>query len=152
MNVFSSLAGIDQLADAWRWWTVPGAIAGIILLSRRMFAFADGFSEEFNPLVEGTILDPIRRASTTAFALLMMFAALVGGLIIPLASDGRMVDFVTDSLLFRQMMAFVWLLWGTGCWGIAITLAPRMWSMVAACVVLFWAAFVGVYATVGAMM
>lgn len=133
---------IDRLADAWRWWAAIGSFVGLILLHRRFMRLFCAWVWGRLEHEERTILSPAARLLTTFCAALFMIGAFIGGLIIPLVHDGRIIGI--ESLEFRGAIAFVWLMFGSAAWGIAISLAPRSREILAAAFVLWWAAYVAV--------
>lgn len=143
---------VDHLADAWRWWTVPGALVGTLLLGPRALVLLEAWWDGDLAEEESTVLSPGARLATTLFALLFMLGAMIAGAIIPLANDGRLAEFTRDSALYRQAMASVWLLWGSGCWGISIALAPRSSPMAGSSVAMWFVAFVAATGSAGANM
>lgn len=155
MGWIADLVGVEQVdrvADAWRWWAAMGSFVGIILLRRRFVKLAYAWFVGNLHKEERTILSPTGRLVTTFCAILFMAAAFIAGMIIPLANDNRVMGFTRETFEYRSMIAFVWLLWGSAAWGIAISLAPRARLIVAASVVLWWAAYIGSNKMVGAML
>lgn len=116
-SIYAGVAMIDHLADAWRWWGVPGALLGLTA----SFPYT---KELVIAALEGRqVNEPVVATAPRALAmfgglLLMLFVA-GAGTIIPLANDGRIAGFTRETLLYRGFMAFFWAAASAGCWAIA---------------------------------
>lgn len=134
---------VDFLADTWRWWGSMGAALAIWPVARWVWTFDPDTTPYFTDTVRWIL----------GLGLLgMLLAVLVAGAIIPWASEGRVAGFTRDSLLFRQGMAFSWLMWGTGAWITAIGFAAQRRPMILASVLWWWAVFFALRETMGAML
>jgi hypothetical protein len=149
---FFGIETIDRFADAWRWWAAVGSLIGLILLRRRFVRLVVALISGRLHMEEKTILPPEGRLLTTGCAMLFMLAAFIGGLVIPFANDGRFYGFTRETVEYRSLIAFIWLLWGCSAWGIALSLAPRVRFLAASCVVLWFAAFIASEKMAGAAL
>ena len=133
---------IDHLTDTWRWWASGGAAVGIAPLAIWVWAM--------------THQHRIPNANKTARAvgglamMAFLLAILIAGAIIPLANEGRLEGFNQQSPSFRQSMALVWLMFGAGTWGVAISFSRSPKMMAVVCVAWWWAMAFATIATVGA--
>ncbi|QDH33980.1 hypothetical protein [Porphyrobacter sp. YT40] len=164
----TGLAFVVHVGDAFRAWSVPGALLSIVLiapiawkLGRLLLARSlqrQGWQNTAEMVaVAGTLDESIRRPGprfiTLAAALVFMVAIMIAGAAIPLSRVGwseRAVAFAleqygmagADRTFWNGLMAFCWGLWASGCWAIAIAFSPRPAMMLAAAGVLGVAAFV----------
>lgn len=136
---------VEPLADTWRWWASMGTfLAFWPSLSR--------FNKFVNNEPEPDELAVLARALLNLAMLSILLATFIMGAVIPAANDGRFEDFTSESALYKQSVALGWLLWGSGCWAIAIAFAERRMMMSAASVVWWWAMLVTTIKTVGAQL
>lgn len=140
----------DHLADAWRWWTVPGAFLGCWLLAPRIYGLA--LAIHIDLPTHDLIFPAHQRLGAFMGAFIFMLAVIIAGSVIPLATDRRIEGFSEAAPLFRVIFCVVWFLFGCAAWGIAASLAPR-WRWITIASVMMWiAAFAATYSMQGAML
>lgn len=135
--------GIDFLADTWRWWGSMGAALAIWPVARWLWTF--------DPQTTPYFTDRARWILGLGL-LAALVATLIAGAIIPWASDGRIDGFTRESPLYRHGMALAWLMWGSCAWITAIGFAARREPMLLCSVLWWWAVFVALRETAGAML
>lgn len=136
---------IEHLADAWRWWASLGAFLAFFPTWARFRAMTKRG-------VEPADLPALSRALLNIATLLLLAATFIMGAVIPWANDGRLEDFTRESIIYKHSIALGWLLWGSGCWAAATAFAHHRWKMVGASVLFWFAMFVAVDKTAGAML
>lgn len=164
----ATFVAIVHIADAFRWWAVPGAFLASVLIAPLIWRLARWqLASWLMPRCRAAarIITPVGHPSDTVMddkprfgaffgALILMQAVMIGGTMIPLsrmdAANSFMVltlnvfglHWLEAAVGWRFVLALVWMLWGIGCWFVAMAFSPRPKLLALASVFIWFAAFV----------